>query len=134
VSLKQQPGAAPSRKGTISVMTAFYRVTFEAANTEDLRQAFALTDSSDSPVDLTGAQLQMGVETAVGVDAIAASTGNGHIIVHNAAAGLFSIAIPAAVMRTLPAGAYQHDLLLTLAGRVQRIWTGTLTLSRGITE
>lgn len=116
-------------------MTAYYRVDIQSANNEDLRQAFVLADDSAQALDLTGAALAMDLETFEGTDVLEATTANGRIVVHGATAGQFELAVPAAAMRTLPPGSYQHDLLLTLAdGRVHRVWTGTLTLARGVTE
>jgi hypothetical protein len=116
-------------------MTALYRINFQSANNEDLRHAFALTDSAGTAVNLTGAALRMDlVEIAGGGSAVAASTGNGRIAVVSGPGGQFEIVLPAALMRTLPAGVYRHDLLLTLADRIQRVWEGTLTLSQGVTQ
>lgn len=119
-------------------MAAFYRVTFETANNEDLRQAFALTDDSGAPLDLTGAQLRMGIDPVPGPDTgppvIEASLGNGRIVLASATAGQFTIAIPAAVMRTVSPGSYRHDLVVTLAsGETHRVWAGALTLQAGVT-
>ena len=116
-------------------MSAYYRINFETANNEDLRQVFALTDDAGAPFDLTGAVLRMDIESSDGVDAVEATTTNGRIAIANAVGGQFELAVPAATMRGLAPGGYQHDLLLTFPdGRVHRVWTGTLTLSRGVTE
>jgi hypothetical protein len=116
-------------------MAALYRINFQTANNEDLRQAFVMTDSAQAPFDLTGASLRMDLDAFNGTDVLEATTSNGRIVIHNAAAGQFELAVPAATMRTVPPGSYQHDLLLTFAdGRVHRVWTGTLTLSPGVTE
>jgi hypothetical protein len=120
-------------------MATFYRVNFQTAANEDLRQAFALTDTAGQPVNLTGGTLKMGLE-AVAADShtivgntLEASTANGRIVVADAALGQFEIVLPTATLRTFPTGVYRHDLVLTLAGRVQRVWEGTLTLNSGIT-
>ena len=116
-------------------MTALYRVNLQTANNEDLRQVFVLTDTSAQAIDLTGATLAMDIESFDGNDVLEATTANGRIVVVDAPAGRFELAVPAAAMRALPAGSYQHDLLLTLAGgRVHRVWAGSLTLARGVTE
>jgi hypothetical protein len=113
-------------------MSAFYRVDFQSSNNEDLRQAFVLTDEAGTPIDITGAALRMGVETAAGRDALEATTANGRIVVSDAPAGRFDLAIPAAVMRTLAEGAYRHDLVLESGGTTRRVWAGTLTLGQGV--
>ena len=115
-------------------MATFYRVNFLTAANEDLRQAFALTDSAGAPVSLTDGSLKMNFEAlASTIPGIEASTANGRIVLSNAAQGQFEIALPTAVLRSIPAGVYRHDLVLTLAGRVQRVWEGTLTLNSGVT-
>jgi hypothetical protein len=116
-------------------MSAFYRVNFELANNEDLRQAFALSDDAQVPVDLTGAGLKMQIRSLGNETVLEASNVNGRIAVLDAPNGRFDVAVPAAVMQSVAAGSYQHDLVLSdAAGRVKRIWTGTLTLSRGVTQ
>ena len=116
-------------------MSATYRVNFQIANTEDLRQSFALTDSDAVPIDLTGAQLRMGLEIVPGQSALEASTANGRIVVAAATVGQFVLAIPAASLHPLGPGVYQHDLIVTLAsGHIHRVWTGALTLQRGVTQ
>jgi len=116
-------------------MSACYRVTFKAATNADLRQGFQVTDDDGAPIDLTGADLRMDVEERPGVDVLEASSANGMIAVTAPATGHFELAVPAAVMGGLAPGVYQHDLVATLAnGHVHRIWAGTLTLARGVSE
>mgnify|MGYP000918996071 CR=1 FL=1 len=115
-------------------MSAFYRVSFTSANNEDLRQAFALASEAGSPVDLTGASLRMGLADLSGAARLEASTGNGRVTITNAANGSFELLIPASLMGTLPEGIYRHDMVLAMAGRTQRIWTGTLSLAQGVTQ
>jgi hypothetical protein len=118
-------------------MATFYRVNFQTATNEDFRQAFALTDSDGNPVDLTGSSLKMTFDGLASAHLVTppleASTANGRIVLANAGLGQFEINVPTAVLRTVPVGVYRHDLLLTLAGRVKRVWEGTLTLAEGIT-
>jgi hypothetical protein len=114
-------------------MSAYYRVDFQSANNEDLRQIFELADTAGEPVDLTGATLRMGVEAIAGLAQLEASTANGRIEIVDAEAGRFEIAIPAATIGDLPPGSYRHDLLLDRSGSFVRVWSGTLTLSQGVT-
>jgi hypothetical protein len=118
-------------------MATFYRVNFQTATNEDFRQAFALTDSDGNPVDLTGGSLKITFDglanTHRGTAALEASTANGRIVLANAGLGQFEINVPTAVLHTIPPGVYRHDLLLTLSGRVKRVWEGTLTLAEGVT-
>lgn len=113
-------------------MSAYYRVTFQAANNEDLRQAFVLTDEAGAAIDLDGATLRMGLQDLSGNDQLDASTSNGRIAIGDAAQGRFELAIPAAVMGTLKAGVYRHDLLLSVSGTTRRVWAGTLEVSQGV--
>jgi hypothetical protein len=114
-------------------MSAYYRVTFNAANNEDLRQTFALSDQAGSPISLAGATLRMGIDRLSGDDLLEASTLNGQIVVTDESQGQFEIAIPASVMSTLLEGVYRHDLVMTTTGTQRRIWTGTLAVAQGVT-
>lgn len=116
-------------------MTAYYRVNFTVANNEDLRQSFVLSDTGQVPIDLTGADLRMAVSAASGAAALAASIGNGRIVVHDAPAGRFELVLPSAALTPLQPGVYRHDLVLTnAAGHMHRIWSGGLTLEQGVTQ
>jgi hypothetical protein len=114
-------------------MAALYRVTFEVASNEDLRQAFALAADNGQPVDLTGGDLRMSLHGGETQATLALSLANGRITIVNATAGQFALAVAAADLAALPEGVYRHDLVLTLAGTRRRIWSGTLALARGIT-
>ena len=114
-------------------MTAFYRVNFTCANNEDLRQAFVLTDSAGTAVDLTNGAMRMRIENPAGNGGVEASTANGQIVLTDAPNGAFEVGIPASVLSARDPGVYQHDLILTLAGRVTRVWAGSVDLSRGVT-
>lgn len=115
-------------------MVAHYNVNFSAANNEDLRQPFRLTDEADVPSDLTGATLSMSFEDANLNDVLAASTANGRIVITAPLTGDFEVRIPAAVLAPIRSGVYAHDLVWTsAAGVVRRVWRGTLALDRGVT-
>jgi hypothetical protein len=115
-------------------MTALYRVDFTAANNADLRQGFALTDTAGTAIDLTGASLAVAFEREPNTPVLQATLANGRIVMTNAAQGRFELAIPAAVLAILSPALYQHDLLLTRAGRIDRLWSGTLRLDDGVTS
>lgn len=115
-------------------MTAYYRVNFELANNEDLRQTFALSDTGGTPLNLTGASFKMQIKSFAGAPVAEASSVNGRIAVLDAAAGQFEVNIPAAVMRTIAEGSYQHDLVLSGSdGSTKRIWDGVVSLSQVVT-
>ena len=114
-------------------MTALYRVDLTAATNADLRQSFALADTAGTAIDLTGVAISFAAEHEPGAAVLAASTTNGRIVVTNALLGRFDLVIPAAALAPIAPGLYQHDLLLTRTGRVDRIWSGTLRLEHGVT-
>ena len=111
-------------------MTAYYHVNFTCADNEDLRQAFQLTDGSGAPVDLSGAQLRMRIDTVPPIDA---TTANSRVMINGPTAGAFEIGIPASVMRQQKPGVYAHDLLLILGSNTTRLWTGSVALDHGVT-
>lgn len=113
-------------------MTALYRVDFTASTNADLRQAFALADTAGAAIDLTGATLALAFEREPNTPVLQASIANGRILVTNAAQGCFELAIPAGLLGALAPGLYDHDLLVSRAGRIDRIWVGTLRLTDGI--
>ena len=115
-------------------MRIYYRVNFEIANNEDLSQAFAIADSLGAPIDLRGAILAMDVKYPTGSNVIQNSTANGRVILSDAINGIFSIMVPAGVIRALKPGIYVHDLLLERAGSITRVWSGTLSLAQGVTQ
>jgi hypothetical protein len=114
-------------------MTALYRVDFTAADNADLRQGFALADTAGVPINLTGATLALAFEHEPNTPLLQATIANGRIVVTDAPQGRFELTIAAAALAALPPALYQHDLLLTRAGRIDRLWTGTLRLDDGVT-
>ncbi|MCB1485613.1 MAG: hypothetical protein KDJ17_12050 [Hyphomicrobiaceae bacterium] len=115
-------------------MSAHYRVTFNAANNEDLQQGFALTDQDGVPISLAQTQLRMALADLSGTERLEASTQNGHVVITSESGGQFELLIPASQMATLPEGIYRHDMILTTASATRRIWTGTLALVEGVTQ
>ena len=113
-------------------MTALYRVDLTASTNADLRQSFALADTAGVAIDLTGATLAFAAEYEPGAPVLAASTANGRIIITDAPQGRFDLAVPTAVLAPIAPGLYAHDLLLTRAGRVDRLWSGTLRIEHGV--
>ena len=114
-------------------MSNYYRVDFNIANNEDLRQDFAVRDGGGAPIDLDGSNLKMDVEGPSGLRVIQATLANGQITVTDAAQGHFRLAIPAATLRALPEGSYRHDFLLVRGAETKRLWVGTITINRGVT-
>ena len=114
-------------------MSAYYRVDFQVCNNEDLRQLFELTDTAGQAIDLSGVTLRMDIAATTGSAALEASSTNGRIAIRDAAAGRFELAIPAAIVRGLQPGTYRHDLVLSHADSVRRVWSGTISLCQGVT-
>jgi len=114
-------------------MTALFKVDFDVANNEDFRYAFKVCDENDTPVDLTGAALEMQVETRLGENVLVLSTQNGRIVL-TASDGRFDLVVPAADMSALAANLHQHDLLMRLGGQTTRLWTGNFSITQGVTE
>lgn len=116
-------------------MSAYYKVNFEIASNEDLRETFTLTDPAGNAIDLTGADLRMGIATAE-ADPLSASLAvtmaNGGIVVPTPTLGQFSLAVPVTTLQALPIGIYRHDLIFVKSGQVRRIWSGTLSICQGI--
>lgn len=114
-------------------MRALYAINFQVARNEDWADVFALTDEAGNALDLTGATFAMDVRKTDGTLALALTTGNGRLPVHDAAAGLMGPLVVKADIAALPAGVYRHDCLMTLAGRTQRLWYGDVTVLAGVT-
>ena len=114
-------------------MTALFRVDFEAANNEDFRYAFALTDTEGAPVDLTAATFRMHIETNADADVLALTTENGRIGVE-AIAGRIDLVVPAAAMAGLAANYHVHDMLMVKGGQTTRLWAGGFSVIQGVTE
>ena len=115
-------------------MSAYFRVNFHVADNEDLRQSFALTDAVSAAIDLSGASFEMHIATAAGDAVLELSTANGRIALISPTTGHFEVSVPAAVIGTLPEGIYRHDLIMVRASRTKRVWSGGLTIERGVTR
>lgn len=111
----------------------FYKVNFSLATNEDLRQVFALSDSSGTPLDLSNASLRMSLEPSFSdEDALVLSSETTGVTIVEAEGGVFEVSAPASTIASLAPGVYHHDLLLSIDGRELRIWEGTLHLEKGI--
>lgn len=113
-------------------MPSSFVVNIVTANNEDLRQAFQITDTAGAALDLTGATIRLVVAGSLGTTVLEASTANSRIALSAPTAGKFEIAVPAADMLNVQAGVYRHDLLLTRAGAIKRVWSGSLTVEQGV--
>lgn len=115
-------------------MRALYAINFQIARNEDWADVFALTDEAGTALDLTGATFAMDLKKADGTVALSLTTGNGRLPVHDALSGLMGpLVLKSVLTSSLPAGVYKHDCLMTLGGRVQRLWYGDVTVLAGVT-
>lgn len=114
-------------------MGVYYEVTMRGWRNADLRDDFRLTEADlTTGVDLTGATLKLDIVDRAGTR-VSCTTGNGRIVVTDAAGGYFRIDIPQSVMTTLVAGKCDLDLIKTQSGATDRLIAGTLTLENGVT-
>lgn len=109
-----------------------YRVGFDIDNNADFSEAFDLVDDAGDPQDLTGATFRMTIEDAAGVERKTLTIGDG--IAVGPSAGRITLSIAATVLDDWPLGVYRHDMLMIAGGTTRAIWTGTLTLNRGVTD
>jgi hypothetical protein len=102
----------------------------------DWVRQFVYSDSSGSPIDISGAAIAFKAVSGDGTAVLQASVGSG-ITITNAASGMFTILIPAATTRaiSIPNGSGRkltYDILVTISAGVFRILRGTLTVTAGI--
>ncbi len=105
------------------------------ANNAPWAKAFRMTRDGTA-VDLTGAVMRMQLrQAATPYDPVMLlSTDNGRLVVDDGPNGLWSVKVEVAVAVQVPAGAYDHDMLVRLrTGEEIRAYVGTVTVDRGIT-
>ena len=105
-----------------------YNVTLQVAQNEDLRQAFELKGRS-----LAGTTLRMHVRDKAGELVADLTTGNGGIVVTDAAAGIFELRLYDEQLADIVPGSYEQDLLLLDGDATTRIWFGELRVLKGVT-
>lgn len=108
-----------------------YRIAFRASTNEDLQGSYRLM-SGDTPRDLTGCSLTLGV----------AKCGSGNVLgtpsvitctITNATDGRFTFKIPRTTLASMGVGKAAHDLILTDgSSNKERIWFGDIEIERGV--
>lgn len=119
-------------------------VTFVTTNEADTVRAcqYRTTAPSDyeefTPIDLTGSELHMMARSRPEVHEVSfhlTSLPGGGIMVTSATEGKFTVIIPRARLRAMPAGTYYHSLIrIRPDGFYERIWSGTIIHSVGPTR
>lgn len=110
-----------------------WQVDFEISSNADWEDAVPMLDADGGAVNLAGATLRMAVKDKTGVIALDLTTANGRLSFDAGAPSTLKILVLGPVITALPAGGYQHDLLLTRAGRTTRVFFGTLRILKGVT-
>ena len=92
--------------------------------------------SSGTPIDITGASLEMMLrhhaEDAEAV--LRLGTDTGEMVLTDPANGLFTVMIRQDVLERLGLGSYDHSNIMTLNGLKTKIWNGTLVNNAGPTR
>lgn len=113
-------------------------VNITVENDADFYQVFQYATAADPPVPISivGGSLEMMLRRRAEDEAamLRLSTANGEIALVDAAAGKFSILIPAIELQRLALGEYAHSLILTMAGLKTKIWSGTFINNAGPTR
>ena len=112
-------------------------VDITVANDADFNRQFQYVQASDnSPIDLTGAALEMMLR-ANAADAnvyLRLGTDTGEITLTDPVNGLFVVYISQATLAQLALGTYDHSNIMTLGGLKTRIWSGTFVINAGPTR
>jgi hypothetical protein len=113
-------------------------VNITVENDADFYQVFQYATAAEPPVPISivGGTLEMMLRRHAEDEAalLRLSTEMGEIALVDAAAGKFSIMIPAIELQRLALGEYVHSLILTLGGLKTKIWSGTFVNNAGPTR
>jgi len=112
-------------------------VDFTVANNETWDLGFVLKDASGVAVNLTGRSIKMQIRGAANPDDVIVelSTDNERIIIVDAPAGAWALAVPVSITQGVPEGAYVYDVIDYFANdpRVWRRQKGAVTVEWGVT-
>ena len=112
-----------------------YNLKITVYNNRDYEQPFILRNDDETPYDLTECSLAFGYGTDVKTLAthITGNSANKCLEITNAANGEFKLILPFAVLKTLGADNYLHDLILiTPDNKRTGIWSGQMVIKRGL--
>ena len=112
-------------------------VNITVANDADFNRQFQYVQQSDNtPIDITGAALEMMLR-ANAADAtvyLRLGTDTGEITITDSVNGLFAVYIAQATLAQLALGTYDQSNIMTIGDQKTRIWSGTLTNNAGPTR
>ncbi|CEG08712.1 hypothetical protein BN961_02130 [Afipia felis] len=102
-----------------------------ATNNADWKTQFVFTDGeTGTPIDFTGAYIEIEVKDQDRCKRIEASTSNGMIVIQDV--GTFELTIPADSMKCLCPSSYLIGGLYQLNGGTISLFTGTLSIIDGV--
>jgi hypothetical protein len=112
-----------------------YNLKITVYNNRDYEQPFTLRDSEGVIFDLTGCKLAFAIASDVKTltTHVSDSASNKCIFVDDAVDGIFRLVLPYSVLKTLPAGNYTHDLILTdTDDKRSGVWSGSMVVKKGV--
>jgi hypothetical protein len=111
-------------------------VNITVENDADFYRVFQYMTAVGTPIDMTGASLEMMLRRhAEDVEAeLRLGTDTGEIILLNPAGGLFSVRILQDTLARLGLGSHDQSMIMTLNGMKIKIWFGTLINNAGPTR
>ena len=111
-------------------------VNITTQNDADFYRLFAIQSTSGSPIDITGATLEMMLRRHAQDEAavLRLATDTGEIVVTDPINGQFSVLIKQDKLVRLGLGDFDQSNIMTLNDFKMRVWTGTLTNNAGATR
>lgn len=115
-----------------------YNLKITVYNNRDYEQSFTLRSPDDVLVDFTGCKLTFAIASDTKTITSHISDGSANkcvFITSPATSGQFKLVLPYSVLRTLEAGNYTHDLVLTDAdGKRSGVWSGVMVVKKGVAQ
>jgi hypothetical protein len=112
-------------------------VNITVENDADFYRTFQyVMSSSNTPIDMTGASLEMMLRRhAEDAEALLRlGTDTGEIVLTDPPNGLFTVMIKQDALERLGLGSFDHSNIMTLGGLKTKIWNGTLINNAGPTR
>jgi hypothetical protein len=112
-------------------------VNITVENDADFYRTFQyVTASSGTPIDMTGASLEMMLRRhAEDAEALLRlATDTGEFILTDPVNGLFTLTITQDVLEHLPLGSFDQSNIMTQGTRKTKLWSGTLVNNAGPTR
>lgn len=116
---------------------AIVNITVE--NDADFYRGFQYQSSGGTPIDMTGAELEMMLRRhAEDVEALLRlGTDTGEIFITDHVNGYFTVMITHDELQRLGLGTFDHSNIMTMAsagGLKTKVWSGTITINAGPTR